>query len=234
MTVSVGDPTISPSILAVTPLKLKAILSRVTNPGYEYQGRHYHPPDGQPQEPYDAPVSMPADQPQHGQPATPVPPVAGRPASGPPRGYPRSANYLSAPLGRARKKVGKTQLIVGMVTAFVLVVCAAVALAVVSGDSGKSGQPAAAPTELATSASSTPSTTPPPDSTTTPTAPAPATSQNKPAPQRTRKPPATHSSQRVHPGALCSPAGAWGVTANGKAVRCGPSETDARNRWRVV
>ncbi len=36
----------------------------------------------------------------------------------------------------------------------------------------------------------------------------------------------------VHPGAFCAPRGALGRTSAGTLMRCGPSSTDSRNRWR--
>jgi hypothetical protein len=36
----------------------------------------------------------------------------------------------------------------------------------------------------------------------------------------------------VHPGAFCSPEGALGLTNKGTLMRCKPSATDSRDRWR--
>ncbi|MFJ8690206.1 hypothetical protein [Micromonospora wenchangensis] len=53
----------------------------------------------------------------------------------------------------------------------------------------------------------------------------------KPTPVKTTAP----SVQKgVHPGAFCSPRGALGRTSKGTLMRCGPSATDERNRWRAA
>ncbi len=53
----------------------------------------------------------------------------------------------------------------------------------------------------------------------------------KPTPVKTTAP----SVQKgVHPGAFCSPRGALGRTSKGTLMRCGPSATDSRNRWRAA
>jgi len=40
--------------------------------------------------------------------------------------------------------------------------------------------------------------------------------------------------QGVRAGEPCSPAGAFGMTTRGRLLRCGPSATDPRNRWRPL
>jgi hypothetical protein len=52
----------------------------------------------------------------------------------------------------------------------------------------------------------------------------------KPKPSATTKPPV----KGVHPGAFCSPKGAFGLTTTGKLMQCKPSATDTRNRWRAA
>jgi hypothetical protein len=59
------------------------------------------------------------------------------------------------------------------------------------------------------------------------------TAATAPSPAAT-KPSATSSGvvAGVHPGAFCQPEGALGRTTKGTLMRCQPSDTDARNRWR--
>jgi hypothetical protein len=206
----------------------------VSNAGSVYQGRH-RPSHGRPPQPY--PVQ--ADQPEDSDVTAQLPTVVGAPVSGSATDLPPTVDDPWAPLDQGRKKIGKLSLII---VAFALL-CAAVAVTLLNGGSGENGHPAAAPTGAATpadptgapeSSSSSPAATP---AATGPATAAPAANTDKPGPRRTRragpptKPPAEHS---VHPGALCSPAGALGYTANGKLMRCSPSATDSRNRWRVA
>jgi hypothetical protein len=44
----------------------------------------------------------------------------------------------------------------------------------------------------------------------------------------------TSSVQGVHPGAFCSPGGAYGYTVAGTRMQCKTSATDSRNRWRAA
>jgi hypothetical protein len=62
---------------------------------------------------------------------------------------------------------------------------------------------------------------------------APATT-TKAAPKPAPKPSTSSSSvvAGVHPGAFCSPRGAYGRTTAGTLMQCKPSDTDTRNRWR--
>jgi hypothetical protein len=54
------------------------------------------------------------------------------------------------------------------------------------------------------------------------------TTKPKPKPTKTTAPVRTG----VHPGAFCSPRGAFGLTNAGTLMQCKPSPTDSRNRWR--
>lgn len=65
-----------------------------------------------------------------------------------------------------------------------------------------------------------------------PTSPA-YTAQATRLPRRTTSRPAGQPTQKdVHPGAFCKPRGAYGLTSDGTLMRCKPSATDSRNRWR--
>lgn len=63
---------------------------------------------------------------------------------------------------------------------------------------------------------------------------APAATASKPAatPKPATSTPATSGGSVVHPGAYCSPRGAYGRTSAGTLMQCKPSDTDTRNRWR--
>src|SRR5256885_892800 len=126
------------------------------------------------------------------------------------------------------------------------------AVSVLAGGTPKPATPASPATAAATSApapsptevSSTgpaPADPSPPPATTAPAAPAPAATTRQPAPPPPApgKPPApaptTPAYQHgVHPGAFCSPRGAYGYTVNGVLMQCKPSATDSRNRWRAA
>ncbi|MFY1683590.1 hypothetical protein ACN265_18825 [Micromonospora sp. WMMD730] len=88
-----------------------------------------------------------------------------------------------------------------------------------------------APTTATTSAAPKPTRTPTVRKTTSP----PRTTAPKPKPKPTPVKTTAPSVQKgVHPGAFCTPRGALGRTSTGKLMRCGPSATDSRNRWRAA
>jgi outer membrane biosynthesis protein TonB len=60
--------------------------------------------------------------------------------------------------------------------------------------------------------------------------PAPKPTTKKPAPKPTTKAPAGF----VHPGAFCSPEGAFGKTSKGTLMRCTFKSGDIRARWRAA
>jgi hypothetical protein len=82
------------------------------------------------------------------------------------------------------------------------------------------------PTPTSDSASSVP--VPPPVAPTKAVA-VPTTRKPPPPPPTTTGPKYVYG---VHPGAFCSPYGALGYTVDGTLMRCEPSATDSRNRWR--
>lgn len=86
--------------------------------------------------------------------------------------------------------------------------------------------PTAEPSPTASDTATSPALTPPPVATTRPAA-KPTTHQ--PTPPHTTGPKYVYG---VHPGAFCAPYGAWGFTADNTLMRCEPSATDTRNRWR--
>ncbi|MFJ8691249.1 hypothetical protein [Micromonospora wenchangensis] len=87
------------------------------------------------------------------------------------------------------------------------------------------------PTTVTTSAAPKPTRTPTARKTTSP----PRISTPKPKPKPTPVKTTAPSMQKgVHPGAFCKPRGALGRTSTGKLMRCGPSATDSRNRWRAA
>ncbi|MEU7617701.1 hypothetical protein AB0M91_28720 [Micromonospora rifamycinica] len=86
-------------------------------------------------------------------------------------------------------------------------------------------------TSSPTASAAKPTRTPATRKTTSP----PRTTAPKPKPKPTPVKTTAPSAQKgVHPGALCSPRGALGRTSTGKLMRCGPSATDSRNRWRAA
>ncbi|MEU7978341.1 hypothetical protein AB0B63_07385 [Micromonospora sp. NPDC049081] len=93
---------------------------------------------------------------------------------------------------------------------------------------------AASPTPDRTAAT----TTAAPKATRTPTArkttSLPRTTAPKPKPKPTPARTTASVQNGVHPGAYCSPRGALGRTVKGTLMRCGPSATDDRNRWRAA
>lgn len=88
--------------------------------------------------------------------------------------------------------------------------------------------PAAPTTTAAAPTSRPPTTRPTPRPTTKKPQPRPVAKKPTPRPTQT-----TRSVRRgVHPGAFCSPRGAFGLTSAGTLMQCKPSATDSRNRWR--
>jgi len=162
--------------------------------------------------------------------------------------YHPPAYPIPAPAKRSR-----LPLILGIVATFLVLCCGGSAIAaVVSSGKPKPSAPAAratagivsgatrSPTPEAAPTSAQPVPSEPPALTTTPpVAPAPIPTTHKPAPRPTTKKPAprptTPSYQHgVHPGAFCSPRGAYGYTSTGLLMQCKPSATDSRNRWRAA
>lgn len=160
-----------------------------------------------------------------------------QPVYGPGNQAPDSEQMPAHTVPAAGKK-SKTPLILAILAALLVLCCGGTAIAVAVGmGQPKTTTPApTATTALSTSGSPAPAPAP---ATTAPAAPVVAATTHQPAPPPTTKtppaPPTTPSYQRgVHPGAFCSPRGAFGYTVTGVLMQCKPSATDSRNRWRAA
>jgi len=154
-----------------------------------------------------------------------------------------------APSGRVKASpLVKALLIVGGMLATVLVLCCGSGLVIgaLSGpakpksastvrvnpptQSDKATPTAAQTVATPTVAATTAVPAPPPVATTAAPNPEGTTDGPPPPPPTTAAgPEPVHG---VHPGAFCSPYGALGYTVDGTLMRCEPSATDSRNRWR--
>jgi hypothetical protein len=183
---------------------------------------------------------VPANQPQYGPPAASAPryppPISGPPVSGPPPGYPPTGSYPPVPPTDPKKRIGKTGLIIGIVTAVVVLCCGGLTLvgalsgkpnpapkAAAATDRSSSPSPSSSPT--ASAAATVPIaaplvSTPPVATTTAPAPPVVHTTGPAPKPNPTTKAPTKPPTQAVD---LCgAPANPYGYNFCGGSYITNP------------